>query len=58
MRPGLIPDHLGKDTMEKPEDYDYEVVRKRWKPLTNPVARAWEPENITDAKHLNITEDK
>ena len=54
MRAGLIPDHLGKDTMEEPEPYDYEVVNKKWKPLTNIVPREWETEHITDAKHLNI----
>lgn len=53
LRPGLLPDHLGKQQMEKPDTDDYVVVTKRWRPLTDMVARPWEKKAITDANNLN-----
>lgn len=47
MRPGLLPDHLGKEDMEKPTKKDYEIVTEYHEPLTNMVARPWEEEEIT-----------
>ena len=42
MREGLLPDHLGKDTMEKPTKEDYEIVSQKFPPRTDRIPRPWE----------------
>jgi uncharacterized radical SAM superfamily protein len=54
LRPGLLPDARGKESMERPEQYDYELVNKRWRPMSEMVPRSWEKNGITDAKNLNL----
>lgn len=55
LRAGLVPDQRGKQEMEKPEEYDRDMVAKRWKPLTDMKPRLWERDRgITDANNLNI----
>lgn len=55
MRPGLLPDHLGKEEMERPTKKDYQIVTKKYEPLTVLRARAWEKKNgVTTADNLNL----
>lgn len=55
MREGLLPDHLGKQKMEKPTDKDYAIVTEEHKPLTKLRPRKWEEKmGITTAENLNI----
>ena len=42
MREGLLPDHLGKDTVEVPTKEDYRIVHQKFPVKTNRVARPWE----------------
>lgn len=42
IREGLLPDHLGKQTMPKPSKKDLAVVSKVYPPLTEIVKREWE----------------
>ena len=42
IRPGLLPDYRGAEEMPKPTEKDYEIVKKKKKPLTNRVPREWE----------------
>ena len=42
MREGLLPDHLGKDTVEKPTKEDYEIVNQKFPVRTERVPRKWE----------------
>jgi organic radical activating enzyme len=44
MRPGLLPDHLGKESMEEPTESDYELVKSvsKMNPLAKTVKREWE----------------
>lgn len=35
IRSGLLPDHLGKEEMEKPTEKDYKIVLEEHEPLTN-----------------------
>lgn len=44
MREGLLPDHLGKQEMEKPTEKDYEIVHQKHNPLTKIRLRDWEME--------------
>lgn len=58
MREGLLPDHLGKDTMEKPTKDDYKLVCSisKQNPLTQLRPREWEKVNgITTWDNLNIS---
>ena len=57
MREGLLPDHLGKQKMEKPTEEDYKIVTKEMKPLTNIVPRNYE-DGVTTAINLNLKEYK
>ncbi len=43
-RPGLLPDHLGQQYLEAPDDLDAEIIANALMegPLTTPVKRAWE----------------
>lgn len=54
MREGLLPDHLGKQTMEKPTKKDYAIVMEEHEPLTVMRPREWEKDGITCAKNLNL----
>lgn len=58
MREGLLPDHLGKDTMEKPTAKDYEIVMEEHEPLTVLRARSWEKRGVTCADNLNLPKGK
>lgn len=42
MREGLLPDHMGKDTVELPTQEDYDIVNQKFPPLTDRVPRPWE----------------
>lgn len=42
MREGLLPDRLGKDTMEEPTDEDYKIVKQKFPVRTTRVPRPWE----------------
>lgn len=42
IRAGLLPDYRGVEEMPLPTQKDYELVKKRKKPLTNRVPRPWE----------------
>lgn len=42
VRPGLIPDHLGKETMPFPTKQDKRLVYKKNEPLAKIVPRDWE----------------
>lgn len=50
MRPGLLPDHLGKEEMEKPTAEDYEIVNKHYPALTRMVPRDWENGKVLNSK--------
>lgn len=54
MREGLLPDHLGKQKMEKPTEEDYEIVLEEHEPLTIMKARPWEKDGITCSDNLNL----
>lgn len=54
MRAGLIPDHLGKEDMEKPTKRDYKIVLEEHDPLTVLKPREWEKSGITCSKNLNL----
>lgn len=55
MREGLLPDHLGKQKMEKPTKEDYKIVTEKHEPLTKLRPRKWEEKmGITTAENLNI----
>ena len=47
MREGLLPDHLGKETLEEPTKNDYRLMKKAIKdgPLTEIKLRKWEKED-------------
>lgn len=45
IRPGLLPDRMGKETMPEPSQYDYDVVSYRTEPLAGIVKREWEDEH-------------
>lgn len=45
VRPGLLPDRMGKETMPEPSQHDYDVVSYRTLPLANIVKRDWEYEH-------------
>lgn len=55
MREGLLPDHLGKETMEIPYERDYRIVNKKFEPLSKPVLRDWE-DGLTTMDNLNLKE--
>lgn len=42
IRPGLIPDHLGKEEMPLPTDKDKAIVFKKFPPLAKVRKRSWE----------------
>lgn len=44
IRPGLLPDYRGAEEMPLPTEKDYQIVKKKKKPLTNRVPRPWEIE--------------
>ena len=55
IRPGLIPDHLGKEDMEKPTKKDYKLVNEKIKSDLKLREREWEKETgITTADNLNL----
>lgn len=55
MREGLLPDHLGKEDLEKPTKKDYKIVNEKHEPLTVMKLRPWEKENgFTCAENLNL----
>lgn len=54
MREGLLPDHLGKATLEKPTAKDYRIVQEEHEPLTMLRPRKWEENGITCATNLNL----
>lgn len=56
IREGLLPDHLGKQEMEKPTKEDYEIVNEKHKPLSVMVEREWE-DGVTTRKNLNLKGD-
>lgn len=58
MREGLLPDHLGKEDMEKPTKKDYAIVNEEHEPLTTLRARSWEKNGITCATNLNLRRKK
>lgn len=60
MREGLIPDHLGKEPMEKPTKADYKLVCSVSKnpPLTAMKAREWEKDGITSYDCLNLNKEE
>lgn len=43
-RPGLLPDHLGKEELPEPNEVDHEIIAQAMSrgPLTQPVLRPWE----------------
>lgn len=53
IREGLLPDHLGKQRMEKPTKEDYEIVTEKHKPLSVMVEREWE-DGVTTRNNLNL----
>lgn len=58
MREGLLPDHLGKQDMEKPTEKDYAIVREKHEPLTVLRPRKWEKSSgITCAELYPVEED-
>ena len=44
MRPGILPDHLGREELPEASEYDLKVINETLKkgPLTAPVLRPWE----------------
>lgn len=60
MREGLLPDHLGKENMEKPTKEDYKLVCSisKQEPLTELRARPWEKTGITTYNNLNLKKEK
>ena len=44
MRPGILPDHLGKEELPEPSEADLVLIAETLKkgPLTSPVLRPWE----------------
>lgn len=44
MRPGILPDHLGRETLPEPSEADEALIAETLKkgPLTPPVLRPWE----------------
>ena len=42
IRPGLLPDHMGKETLPEPTDYDWQVVQYKTKPYAVIKRREWE----------------
>lgn len=55
IRPGLLPDHLGKEDMEEPTKKDYKLVNKKIESGLKLRAREWEKETgITTADNLNL----
>lgn len=56
MREGLLPDHLGKEDMEKPTKKDWDIVKQAAKPLSGVRLRDWE-DGLTTAENLNLKED-
>ena len=55
MREGLLPDHLGKEDMEKPTKKDWAIVNKHAEPLSGVRLRDWE-DGLTTAENLNLKE--
>lgn len=56
MREGLLPDHLGKQTMEEPTKKDYAIVTEKHEPLTVLKPRKWEKDGITSAELYQVEE--
>lgn len=56
MRAGLIPDHLGKEDLEKPTKVDWKLVNEvsRREPRTELIPREWEKDGLTTADNLNL----
>lgn len=56
IREGLLPDHLGKESMEKPTKKDWKIVKEPHDPLAEIRLRPWEQE-LTTEDNLNLKED-
>lgn len=55
IRPGLLPDHLGKEDMEVPTKKDYKMVDKKIETGLELRPRKWEEKSgITTAENLNL----
>lgn len=57
IREGLLPDHLGKETMERPTKKDWKIVSEEHPALAKPRLRAWES-TLTTANNLNLKGDR
>lgn len=55
IREGLLPDHLGKEDMEKPTKTDWKIALEEHEPLAKPRLRKWE-DGLTTADNLNLKE--
>lgn len=54
MRPGLLPDRFGKETLEEPTPEDIELVNAPCIPLSEMRRRPWEKDEFITALHPKI----